>query len=72
MRAIRRIVIDEAIIGAVFLLGVWYVYYLLAVWGLMDYFGEGVLREYVTGPAIHVEIIFASVSVALTTWTRCR
>ncbi len=60
MRALRRIALDEAVIGAVFLLGAWYVYYLLAVWGLMDYFGPGALQEYVSGPAIHVEILTGS------------
>ncbi|MBT8397236.1 MAG: adenylate/guanylate cyclase domain-containing protein [Gemmatimonadetes bacterium] len=64
MRAIRRIVLDEAMIGAVFLLGAWYVYYLLAVWGLMDYFADGVLKEYVTGPAIHVELLIGSLGLA--------
>jgi adenylate cyclase len=60
MRALRRIAVDEAVIGAVFLAGAWYVYYLVAVWGLIDYFGPGALRDYVSGPAIHVEILIAS------------
>jgi adenylate cyclase len=61
MRALRRIALEEAVIGAVFLLGAWYVYYLLAVWGLMDYLGSGALLDYVSGPAIHVEILMGSI-----------
>jgi adenylate cyclase len=65
MRALRRIAVDEAIIGAVFLLGAWYSYYLVAVWGLMDYFESGAMREYVSGPAIHVEILMASLGLGV-------
>ncbi|MGD2124111.1 MAG: hypothetical protein PVJ76_20340, partial [Gemmatimonadota bacterium] len=65
MRALRRIALDEAIIGALFLLGAWYAYYLLAVWGLMDYFESGALMDYVSGPAIHVEIVMASLGIGM-------
>ncbi len=60
MRALRRIALDEAVIGVVFLLGAWYAYYLLAVWGMMDYFGSGPLQDYVSSAAIHVEMVMAS------------
>jgi adenylate cyclase len=65
MRALRRIALDEAVIGAVFLLGAWYVYYLVAVWGLMDYFGSGALLDYVSGPAIHVEIFMGALGFSV-------
>jgi adenylate cyclase len=57
MRALRRIVLEEAIIGVVFLTAGWYAYYLTAVWGMLDYVEEGAFRGYVTGPGIHVEIL---------------
>jgi adenylate cyclase len=63
MRALRRIVLEEAVIGALFLLGSWYVYYVLAVWGMMEYFGDGVLRTYATGPGIHVEMVVGSLAL---------
>jgi len=65
MRALRRIVLEEAVIGALFLLGSWYVYYLLAVWGMMDHISDGVLRTYVTGPAIHVEMVMGSLCLGI-------
>ncbi len=65
MRALRRIVLDEAMIGVPFMLGAWYLYFLFTAWGLLDYLGEGMLREYATGPAIHVEIVLASLGTAL-------
>jgi adenylate cyclase len=57
MRVFGRIVFEEAVIGIVFLTVAWYVYYLVAVWGMSDYAGESPLRAYVTGPGIHVEIL---------------
>lgn len=53
----KRIVLEEAIIGVVFLTTGWYAYYLTAVWGMLDYVEEGAFRAYVTGPGIHVEIL---------------
>jgi adenylate cyclase len=65
MRVFRRIVLEEAVIGAVFLTGVFYVYYFLAVWGVLDYFEESFLRAYVTGPEIHVEMLVSSLGLGL-------
>jgi adenylate cyclase len=65
MRALRRIVLEEAAIGTVFLIGAWYVYYLLAVFGLRDYLEDGLLKDYVTGPAIHVEILVSSLGIGI-------
>jgi adenylate cyclase len=57
MKAIRRIVLEEAVMGAAFLVVTWYVFYVVAIWGFQDYFVEGGFLDYVTGPGIHVEIL---------------
>ena len=65
MRALRRIVLEEAVIGSLFMIGVYYVYYFLAIWGFMDHFEAGDLRSYVTGPAIHVELLVSAVGLGV-------
>ena len=57
MRALHRIILEEAVIGAVFLTGVWYAYFLVSVWGTLDYLEEGAFKSYVAGPAIHIEML---------------
>jgi adenylate cyclase len=63
MKALRRIVLEEASIGAVFLTGAWYAYYFTAIWGLWDYLEDGPLRAYVSGPAIHVEMLVSGLGL---------
>lgn len=65
MRALRRIVIEEAVIGVLFLLGAWYAYYIVAVWGFLDYAQGSPFLDYVTGPGIHIEIIILSVGLGI-------
>lgn len=65
MRALRRIVLEEAVIGVLFLIGAWYTYYFVAVWGFLDYAQDSALREYVTGPGVHIEIIILSVGLGV-------
>lgn len=65
MRTMRRIVLEEAIIGAVFLIGLWYIYYLVAVWGLLDYMEDSLFRDYVTGPGIHVEMLLVGLGLGI-------
>ena len=45
MKALRRIVLEEAIIGVIFLTVAWYVYYITAVWGMLDYTEAGTLSK---------------------------
>lgn len=59
MKAARRMVLKEAYLGAGFLTAAWYLYYLTAVWGLMDYFQQGPYKAFVEGPGIHVEMIIS-------------
>lgn len=65
MRALHRIVFEEAVIGVVFLMGAWYAYYIVAVWGFLDYLQDSALLDYVTGPGIHIEIIMLSVGLGV-------
>jgi adenylate cyclase len=65
MRVFRRIVLDEAVIGIIFLTVAWYVYYVVAVWGMLDYAGDSPFRAYVTGPGIHVEILVLAIGFGL-------
>jgi adenylate cyclase len=57
MRAARRIVLEEALLGAGFLTAAWYLYCLVGIWALLDYLEEGLLKAYITGPGIHLEIL---------------
>jgi adenylate cyclase len=65
MRALRRIVLEEAVIGSLFMIGVYYIYYFLAIWGFMDHFETGDLKTYVTGPGIHVELLISAVGLGI-------
>jgi adenylate cyclase len=65
MKALRRIVLEEAVIGVVFLTVAWYLYYVMAVWGMLDYLAEGTLKDYTTGPGIHVEIIVSALGLGV-------
>jgi adenylate cyclase len=65
MKTLRRIVVEEAVIGVVFLTAVWYAYYLVAVWGNLDYLEEGAFRSYVTSPAIHVEMLLSAMGLGI-------
>lgn len=65
MKVSRRIVLEETAIGIVFVTVAWYVYYLVAVWGMLDYGVDSALREYITGPGIHVEILVSAVGFGL-------
>jgi adenylate cyclase len=57
MRTPRRIALEEALYGTVFLIAAWYVYYVIAIWGLENYFVDGGFLAYVQGPGIHIEIL---------------
>jgi adenylate cyclase len=65
MKALRRIVLEEAVIGAVFLTGGWYVYYLIAIWGLLDHLDGGGLRVYALGPGIHIEMVLSGLGLGV-------
>jgi len=65
MKALRRIVLEEAVIGAIFLTGTWYVYYLFAVWGLLDYWEEGPVKAYATGPGVHIEMLVSGLGLGV-------
>lgn len=63
MKALRRIVVEEAVIGAVFLTSAWYLYYFVSIWGLLDHLRESPFRDYVTGPGVHVEMLVSGVGL---------
>lgn len=65
MKVHRRIVLREAAIGAGLVTAAWYLYYLLGVGGMVDYVREGLLLEYVTGPAIHVEMVVSGLALGV-------
>jgi len=57
MRAPRRIALEDAAFGAVFLTTAWYIYYLATAWALRDYLADGEFLSYTQGLGIHVEIL---------------
>jgi len=65
MKAPKRIIMEEAAIGVVFLIVAWYAYYLTGVWGFLEYTVEGTMKAYVTGPGIHVEILVSSLGLGI-------
>jgi len=65
MKALRRIVLEEAIFGAIFLTAAWYVYYLFAVWGMLDYLEDGPFKAYAMGPGIHIEILVSGLGLGI-------
>jgi adenylate cyclase len=65
MKVHRRIVLTDAAIGAGLVTAAWYLYYLLGVGGMVDYLREGLMLEYVTGPAIHVETLLSGLGLGV-------
>jgi adenylate cyclase len=61
----RRIFLREAAMGAGLLTAAWYLFYLLGVGSTMAYLEEGPFLDYVTGPAIHVEILVLGLGLGL-------
>lgn len=57
MIASRRISLEDAAFGAVFLTTAWYVYYFATVWALGAYLEDGEFLTYTQGLGIHVEIL---------------
>jgi adenylate cyclase len=56
-----RLLLRESVFAALAFTGAIYLYYLVANWGLQEFFVEGLLKEYLTGPAVHVEYVVAGV-----------
>ena len=61
----RRILLQETAIGAGLLTTAWYLFYWVAVGSLVDYLRPGPLLDYVTGPAIHVEMIVSGLGLGV-------
>jgi adenylate cyclase len=52
-----RLVMRESIFTAIAFTVAAYSYYLIAFWGIQDHFSGGPLKEYMTGPFVHVELL---------------
>ncbi|MGD8276598.1 MAG: adenylate/guanylate cyclase domain-containing protein [Gemmatimonadota bacterium] len=65
MKVHRRIVLREAAIGAGLVTAAWYLYFLVGVGGMVDYVREGLFLDYVTGPAIHVEMLVSGLGLGV-------
>lgn len=65
MKAHRRIILKEAVMGAGLLTTAWYSYYLLGASSVLDYMREGPLLEYLAGPAIHIEILLSGIGLGV-------
>lgn len=52
-----RLLLRESAFTAIAFTAAVYSYYLIAVWGLQDMFVPGPLRDYLTSPAAHVELL---------------
>lgn len=56
MKAQSRRVLEESAIGAIYLIGTWYIYIFVSVWGLREHLVDGGLMRYTQGVGIHIEI----------------
>ena len=65
MKAHRRIILREAAMGAGLLTAAWYLYYLVGAGAVMDYLRDGPMLEYMTGPAIHIEMLVSGLGLGV-------
>jgi adenylate cyclase len=65
MATYRRIVLDDALLAIGLLTGGWYLYYLVSIGSFLDYFREGPMLDYITGPGIHVEMLVSGLGLGL-------
>lgn len=65
MAAYRRIVLDDALLAIGLLTGGWYLYYLVSIGSFLDFFQEGPMLEYITGPGIHVEMLVSGLGLGV-------
>jgi adenylate cyclase len=63
MKAHRRIILREVATAAGLFTATWYLFYLAGVWTTLDYFEEGPFLDYVTGPAIHAEMLVSGLGL---------
>lgn len=54
-----RLVLRETAFTVVAFMVAVYLLYVVAVWGMQDFLEEGPLKEYVTNPAVHVELLLS-------------
>jgi adenylate cyclase len=52
-----RLILRESTFTAIAFTAAAYSYYLMAFWGIQDHFSGGPLKEYMTGPFVHVELL---------------
>ena len=56
-----RLLLYESVFTATTFTVAVYVYYFAVIWGTLDYTVEGPLRDYMTSPAVHIELLFSGV-----------
>ncbi len=65
MKVYSRIILSEAAIGATLLTAAWYLFYWVAMGSMIDYIRPGPMFDYITGPAIHVELIVSGLGLGV-------
>lgn len=66
MKARTRARLADFLLTLGLLISVFYLLYFVALWGLLDELKDGVLKTYVSGPGIHVEMLIAAVGFSAT------
>jgi adenylate cyclase len=56
-----RLLMRESIFTAVVFTASAYIYYVIAFWGVQDHFTEGLLKQYMSSGAVHVELILSGI-----------
>jgi adenylate cyclase len=65
MTTYRRILFEDALLAIGFLTGGWYLYYLVSIWGFLDFMRDGPMKDYLTGPGVHVEMLVSGLGLGM-------
>ena len=52
-----KLILRDSLFTAVAFTLATYSYYLISFWGIQDHFMDGPLKEYMSGPFVHIELI---------------
>ena len=65
MRAKTKLALEEAGATAFLFTAAIYLYYLTAAWGISDYLADGIFKDYVQGPGVHLEALITGLGFGL-------
>jgi adenylate cyclase len=66
MKARHRSRLSDALLTFTLLISAFYLFYVVAVWGMMGQLKDGLLKTYVSGPGIHFELLISAIGFTVT------